>query len=235
MFLSWELLGTAWFILEGLYWVCLTLGGGLIAVSSMSTVDSDVDLDFDADGGLELDVDVDADTTEAAASSLASWFSVNFLVYFMGVFGLIGATLTGLSEQTPAVIAGAALAGGLLVGQAAHQMLRKLRSTSGDSTPQASDYVNKTARVTIELTKPKTGEVVVRVGRAERYVPAIARHADAAFVRGDAVGVVSYHGGIAEVVSQEEFEFLTSGHEEGREQKTINREINDDNDDVSTK
>lgn len=206
--LSWAaLLSSGWFLLEGLYWICLILGGGLIAVSSWSAVDADVDLDLD--GGADIDADVEANGADA--SSLASWFSVHFLVYFMGVFGLIGATMTKLSGQTPWVVVGAAVGGGFLVGQAAHQILRRLRASSGDSTPHANDYMNKIGRVTVDVAGPKTGEVVVRVGRSERYLPAVARHADATFVRGERVGVVGYQSGIAEVISTKEFEFLGIG------------------------
>ena len=53
------------------------------------------------------------------------------------------------------------------------------------------------------------GEVTLQVGRTARYVPAIARHEADAFSKGQQVGVVDYRDGVVEVVSREEFEFLT--------------------------
>ncbi len=135
----------------------------------------------------------------------------------MAVFGLIGVTLTHLTEQTTGVVLAGALAGGLVFGQGAHQLLRTLRRTSGDSTPQPEDYVDKPGRVTVSITPPQKGEVALQVGRAERFIPAISKRIDANFKPGDQVAVVAYRDGVAEVVSREEYEFLT-GHDGSRDQ-----------------
>ena len=77
------------------------------------------------------------------------------------------------------------------------------------SAPAAADYENKMARVTVSVGYQSQGEIVVRVRRSDRYVPAVAKRGDDSFAPGDQVGVVAYRDGVAEVVSQKEFEFLT--------------------------
>lgn len=211
--------------LAGVYWVCLIVGGGLVAISTIagSHADADVGLDADVDLGMDVDVDVDADVDVGAdvsadadvdaghvhVGSLATWFSIRFIVFFMAMFGAVGVTFTYLTDRTSGAVLAYAMVGGLLVGQGVHQLIRKLRRTSGDSTPKPADYVNKLARVTITVTRESKGEVALRVGRADRYIPALARHAHDTFSPDQQVGVVAYQDGVAEVVSRKEYEFLT--------------------------
>jgi membrane protein implicated in regulation of membrane protease activity len=204
------------------YWVSLILGGGLLLISCLSGGDADADVgaDFggdisvDADVGTDIDVDTDMSTDldggHGGATSLANWFSMQFVVFFMAICGVIGVTLTHLTGVGPRPTLGIAAIGGLFAGQGAHQVIRKLRRSSGNSTPQLTDYINKLGRVTMDVAHKGKGEVAVRVGRAERFVPAVSKREDAKFQRGDEVAVVDYSGGIATVVSREEFEFLTS-------------------------
>ena len=195
-----------------LYWICLIVGGGLLVISSLAGTDTDIGADVDVDIDLDVDADlaVDGDVTagHAHASSLTTWFSIQFLVFFMAVFGVVGVTMTHLSTQTGGVTLAAALVGGLIFGQGVHQLMGKLRRNSGDSTPKVEDYVNKIARVTIAVEPPKRGEIALRVGRAERYIPAIAKRQDQMFASGTLVGVVGYHEGVVEIVSREEYDFL---------------------------
>ena len=135
---------------------------------------------------------------------------MQFVVYFMAMFGLIGATFTHLTDTGAGVTLAVAAAGGIIAGQGVHQLLRKLRRTSGNSTTQLTDYVNKTARVTIDMTHQNTGEVALQVRGTERFLPAVSKREDAEFLRGDTVTVVEYQGGMARVVSREEFEFLSN-------------------------
>lgn len=188
--------------LTTLYWVCLIVGGGLIVISSVAG--GDADAGFDAD----LDVDLDVDTGYAHASALTSWFSIQFVVFFLAMFGVVGVTMTHLTQRTSGVVLTLAISAGLLVGQGVHQLLRKLRRSSGDSTPKVADYVNKLARVTITVANEKKGEIALRVGRSDRFIAALARHSDDTFSPDQQVGVVAYRDGVAEVVSREEFEFL---------------------------
>lgn len=190
--------------LTTLYWICLIVGGGLLLISSVAGGDADVGLDVDVD----VDIDVDVDANAAHASALASWFSIQFVVFFMAVFGMIGVVMTQLSTTSGSVTLAAALAGGLIVGQGVQQLMRQLRKRSGDSTPQPDDYVNKLGRVTIAVEPQKKGEIVMRVGRAERYIPAVSKRDGQSFRSGQQVGVVGYTEGVVEIVSREEYEFL---------------------------
>ncbi len=218
-------------LLTTIYWICLIVGGGLLLVSSVAGGHADADFgshlggdvsfdghvgaDFHAPGDLTADVHLPGDVSgdihahHPGATSLATWFSIQFLVFFMAMFGLIGATFTHLTDMGTIATLGVAVAGGVIVGQSVHQLLRKLRRSSGNSTTQLADYINRTARVTIDMTHHNTGEVALHVGATERFVPAVSKREDAMFSRGDAVAVVEYQGGVAQVVSQEEFEFLT--------------------------
>lgn len=195
--------------LTTLYWVCLIVGGGLLLISSVAGGDADAGFDADLDVDIDVDADVDVDTGHIHASALASWFSIQFAVFFLAMFGVVGVTMTHLTQRTSGVVLTIALSAGLLVGQGVHQLMRKLRRSSGDSTPQTDDYVNKLARVTITVANEKKGEIALRVGRSDRFIPALSRHSHDTFSADQQVGVVAYRDGVAEVVSRKEFEFLS--------------------------
>jgi len=205
--------------LTTVYWVCLILGGGLLLISSI--VGSGADTDIGGDASFDADINVDANVGapgdfggvghphHAGPSSLSSWLSMQFAVFFLAMFGLTGVAMTHLTDTAPGVTAACAVAGGMIVGQAAHQILRRLRLSSGDSTPQPADYVNKPARVTIPMSHQDKGEVVLRIGAGDRHIPAVAQRPEASFAIGDDVAVVRYDDGVAQVISKEEYEFLT--------------------------
>jgi len=193
--------------LTTIYWIALVVGGGLLLVSTFAGGESDVDLDADVDA----DLDLDTDTGHAHAGSLATWFSTQFIVFFMAMFGVVGVVLSYATDQSWPVTLAFASVGGVLIGQAAHQVLRAIRKSSGDSTPGEHDYVNKPARVTIPVTNGKAGQIMMRVGRSDRYVTAKARHETESFAQDEYVGVVAYRNGVAEVVSRKEYEFINEG------------------------
>ncbi|MCG8406661.1 MAG: hypothetical protein MI923_15810 [Phycisphaerales bacterium] len=208
--------------LIGLYWIGLIVGGGLLLISTLTGSDTGGDAEVDFDPDMEGDVDIEADTdmeTDAAvegesvhsaeeALSLANWFSIRFLIYFAAMFGFTGIVLTYMSETGPTTILIIALAGGLLVGQIAHQVFRYLMRSSSDSATKLKDYLNKPARVTIAIKPPDRGEVAIQIGDNERFVAAVARREDDTFDVGQPVGVVGFRAGTAVVVSQKEHEFL---------------------------
>ncbi|UCG33505.1 MAG: hypothetical protein JSU68_02505 [Phycisphaerales bacterium] len=223
------------------YWACLVLGGGLLVISALSGAHTHADMDvagahvdFDADvGGAEMDFDVDAGGVDADfdadvstdadltghadadvghVSGLASWFSIRFLIFFVAVFGAVGVVLTHLTGLGRGFVFGLALVGGVAVGECVHKLFLYLRRTSGDSAPRPQDYVNKLARVTIVIRPGKKGQISLQVRDARRFVPALARRSDAQFTQGCEVFVVAYRGGIAEVVSCEDYEQLRNKH-----------------------
>ncbi|MCH7721625.1 MAG: hypothetical protein IH988_11675 [Planctomycetes bacterium] len=219
--------------LSSVYVVCLIVGGGLIVVSTLFGGNADVDVeiggaavadvgvDINADVGVGADADIGADVDVGAGAvhgahvhapsglSLASWFSIQFVVYFLAVFGLVGTTLTRLSSAGSMTTLLWSVIGGLGIGQGVHQLLRYLRRTSGNSASNVGDYLNQPARVTIKIAPPQKGEVSVSVRGRTRFVPAVARRDDDLFESGDPVVVVAYRNGTAEVVSRKEYEFVT--------------------------
>jgi hypothetical protein len=221
--------------LTAVYWACLIAGGGLLVISTVlgSHADADIDAgdaldaihgahadaDFDADISADVHADVGADTdltahgahTDVAhggAAGLSTWFSIRFLIFAVAVFGALGVILTHLSQTKAELVLLIALAGGVAVGQVVHQLLRAVRRTSGDSTPQPRDYVSKLARVTIAINPPNKGQIALSVGNSRRYVAAVAQRPQVNFNVGDEVVVVAYRAGIAEVISRAEHEAL---------------------------
>ena len=187
---------------------------------------ADIHGDFDADISADVHADVGADTDLAthaghadaahgALTGLSTWFSIRFLIFAVAVFGALGVILTYLTGTGATLVLAIALAGGLAVGQLVHQLLRMVRRTSGDSTPQPWDYVNKLARVTIAINPPKKGQIALLVGQTRRYVAAVAHRSRADFNVGDEVVVVAYRAGIAEVISRAEHEALQPSNRGG--------------------
>jgi len=219
------LLADAAAVLSAIYWGGLIVGGGLLLVSLLggsehgaAAVDTGGDIDLSADADVDLgagqldhaDADLGhVDAGHAAVggmSALATWFSLRFLVFFIAVFGALGVILHHLSPLGTWTTFATALGGGLIVGQAVHHLFRYIRQTSGNSTPQPQDYVNRLARVTVRIDPPDIGEVALIVRGGERYVPAASIDPPRAFAVGDQVVVVAYRAGVAQVTAREEFE-----------------------------
>lgn len=214
--------------LTGIYWMALLVGGGLLLISLLSSFgDADVSEGLDADLGGDVDLDIGGDVDwESDVSgdvgdhvtaghtdpgSLTTWLSARFVIYFMASAGMVGVVLTHLSDISAGVTASVAVLAGLVIGQGAHHTFRLIVRTSGNSVVRQSDYVEQPARVTIAVGPNQKGEVALRVRGTERYVPAVSRRSDDQFAVGEAVAVVAYENGVAEVVSRDEFEFLSDG------------------------
>jgi hypothetical protein len=214
------------------YIVCLIVGGGLLLISTIfgghhhADVDVGLDVQTDVDVGMDVHTDVDVGVDAGAADgvgadghafdghaeghglALTDWFSISFVVYFVAVFGLIGTVLSYTSSLRSLVVLGVSVAGGAVAGQGAHQLLRYLRRTSGDSKVSGADYLEMPARVTIAVPAGGRGEVAAQVRGRERFVPALAKHPDVEFYVGDRVVIVGYVNGTAEIISRDEHDFL---------------------------
>jgi len=183
------------------------------------SADTDIDAGLDTDLGGDFGVDASADVHgldgagHAGAMGLASWLSVRFVIYFMAAFGVVGTVLTHLSDTSELFVLLWALVSGLTVGQGVHQLFRRIRKTSGNSALTRRDFLGKVGRVTIAIRAKRKGEIALSVGSGERYVPAAAKHDDHSYETGERVAVIGYTGGIAEVISQKEFEFLNDSQE----------------------
>jgi hypothetical protein len=185
----------------------------------MGDAGMDLGADASADVGADVDADVGHDLQMGHAAphgvSLATWFSLQFLIYFLAAFGLIGTTLTYASSVTSRLVMLIALVGGAVVGQVAHQSIRALKRSGVGSDPSKDDYLNRIARVTIAIAPPRRGEVAVATRTGERYVPAASKRSDDAFAQGDRVVVTGFNNGVAEVVSRREYEFVTDAQPGG--------------------
>jgi hypothetical protein len=205
------------------YLICLVVGGGLLIISTVFGGDQDLGvdggdavggMDLEVDGDLDLDLDGDAPMDGVTAGhgpsvfALSNWFSLSFVVYFAAVFGLFGTLLTWLSPMGPVLILLVAGVAGVAMGQAVHQLLRYLKRSSGNSSTQIGDYINRPARVTVAIRPPARGEVAVAVRGHERFLAAATRRDDDHFEVGDRVVITGYASGTAMVVSQAEHEFL---------------------------
>ena len=192
-------------------------------------VDVDMDMDVGIDGGLDggfdggvdggLDVDTDAvghdhDLGGAdhhhEALALSTWFSISFLVYFAASFGLTGTVLTHMTEIAPLVVLITSVIAGLAIGQGVHQTIRALKRSGGNSQISIEDFVGQPGRVTVAIKSPSRGEVGVRIGNREHFIPAVAQREDDSFQRGVAVAIVEYSGGLAVVVSRKEHDFINN-------------------------
>lgn len=204
-------------LLQGLYVISLIVGGGLLAISAVFGGDAEADVDIDAGAEIDADVDLDGelDTGGAGPLDLSSWFSMRFLIYFAAAFGLVGTALTWMSDASSTWVLASALIGGTLVGQIAHQLFRYLVRSSSNSATKTKDYINKTARVTVAIRPSARGEVAIRIGDRERFVPARARRDEDAFDTGATVGVVAFENGTARVVSKNEYEFTSKTRKGG--------------------
>lgn len=188
------------------------------------------DVDVDAASGVDLDTDAgdidvgdvqagDLDHAAAAhdlvhaheASSplaLSDWFSMRFVVYFAATFGFVGTVLTYVTDMSSGWTLAVALVGGIAIGQGVHQLIRALGRSGANSAVRTHDFVNQPARVTVAVRPPARGEVGVHIGNREMFVPAVAKRSDDSFDIGAQVVITAYTGGMAQVVSREEYEFV---------------------------
>ncbi len=197
---------------ETAYIASLIIGGGLMFVSTFLGSDADADIEFgDVDADFDLDVDADADIPhDPSAMSLAAWFSMQFVVYFLAAFGLIGVVLTYMSDASTMFVAIVAIIVGIAVGQTAHHTFRYLKQSGSDSAPTTADFHARPARVTMMVQPSQRGEVAVMVRGRERFVPARPKHPDQSFNVGDAVVIVCYEAGTADIISKEEHDFVAN-------------------------
>jgi len=201
------------------YIIALIVGGGLLTVTIVfgdhtttdvhAEVPGHVGMDASAGGTLHHGVDTSAHSTGGHGLALSSWFSFQFVVYFLAVFGLLGVTLTFVARLQPGTVLTAAIIGGVVIGQFVHQSLRVLKRTGVGSDLTRADFINHSARVTIAIEPARRGEVAIPSRTGERFLAAVAQRGDERFKLGDSVVVVAFTNGVAEVVSKQEYEFIS--------------------------
>ncbi len=157
-----------------LYLFALIVGGVLLGASILlggdhgdADADADVDVDADADVDAHADVHVDHShgSMDVGGHGTADFFlwtfrSIRFWTFFLAFFGLTGLALTWLGLiESPLVGLALSLGMGGVTGLAAAAVLRRLSSDESGSVASANDYVGKTARVVVPVTKGGVGKV----------------------------------------------------------------------------
>jgi len=163
-----------------LYLFALIVGGVLLGASILlgGDHDGDADFDLDGDGDLDLDGDADADFGEGGDAAAHGDFdvhgapgflwsafkSVRFWTFFLAFFGLTGLTLDGLGlVGTWPLTLLAAVGMGLASGMGAVAIIRSLASDDSGAVASESDYLGKTARVLVPVTREGVGKVRVQI------------------------------------------------------------------------
>lgn len=214
-----------------IYIVSLIVGGGLLLISTIFSGSSGHDAALDTGGALDGGSgghfdgagsigdghggsahgghDMHPAAGRGHGLSLGTWFSFQFLVYFLAAFGLVGTTLHYGGAMSITGVLGTAVAAGLVIGQGAHHVIRLLKRTSRGSEVSADDFLHKLGRVTVAIAPPRQGEIVISLHSGERYVNATAARGDDSFRVGEQVVVTAFRNGVAEVISKKEHEFVS--------------------------
>lgn len=206
-------------VLIAVYIISLIVGGGLLLLSLLvggngnadvhADVSSDLDMAGHTPGDLDHPVGGDHSIEGGHGISLASWFSIQFVVYSLAIFGLIGTTMAFVAKADPRTVLAFAVLGGVLIGQLVHQALRALKRSGGGSDLTAEDFLKQPARVTIAIEPLRRGEIAVATRTGERFLAAVSRRSDDRFKVGDRVVVVGLSNGVAEVLSKTEYDFVS--------------------------
>jgi len=156
------------------YLIALIVGGSLVAVSLIFggdhdyDVDADVDADFDADADADADADGGHDAAHGVSGfdALHGWLpiaSMRFWTFFLAFFGLTGTVLSAgklLGGIATAVVAGVI---GYICGASITSAVRKLHKQVVDSTLGEADYVGATAKVSLPVSKDRTGKIRMNI------------------------------------------------------------------------
>ena len=131
-----------------LYLFALIVGGALLVFSLVGGSDHS-DADLGHDGG----------------HSPAQWLSIRTLMYFLFVFGGVGAVLTKTwPPATAPIVLGIATLAGASIGAAVSAAFAYLRRTDSGYRDSDDSFVGLTARVTVPLAAGRPGKVLVRRG-----------------------------------------------------------------------
>lgn len=181
--------------------------------------DFDKDLDFDADADFDADVDADADAdvdkdldvgraADAGAGNVDFlWMlkSFRFWTFFLTFFGATGTVLgvlpTGLGPLSGSI---GQLAAAILMGTGAgYGIAKAIRSLSSDdsgATAQGRDFVGKSVKVLVPVTKNEPGQIRVQVKGSTVDLIAYTE-GDLDFSKNDEALIIGMDGSRARIVS----------------------------------
>jgi hypothetical protein len=143
-----------------LYVFSLIVGGGLLLFSLFG-------------GGEEADGDLSGGA-DADAPNPVQWLSLRSLMYFLFVFGGIGAVLSKAWPSAAApLVAALSVAGGLGVGAAVSAAFNYLRRTDSGMRGGDETFIGLSGRVTLPFGEGGLGKILVT--RADRTFELMAR------------------------------------------------------------
>ena len=121
----------------------------------------------------------EADLSHDGGHSPAQWLSIRTLMYFLFVFGGVGAILSRTwPPATAPVVFGIAALAGAGIGAAVSAAFGYLRRTDSGYRDSDDSFVGLTARVSVPLAPDRSGKILVK--RGERTFDLLARPYDRA-------------------------------------------------------
>lgn len=149
-----------------LYLFALIVGGGLLLFSLLGGSDHHAG---DVGHG-----DLDHGHGDAGAGK---WLSLRTLIYFLFVFGGVGAILTkSWSPAMMPVILALSIGAGAIVGVGASAAFAYLRRTDSGYRDSDESFIGRSARVTLPIGEGGAGKIMV--GRGDRTFELLARPYD---------------------------------------------------------
>lgn len=168
------------------YWFTLGLGGVLLLASIVLGGDGETDgelaVDGDVDADLAIEGDVDGvdhggeidmgqqglasahgDAHGSLGGFIAGFLSLRFWTFALAFFGLTGTVLGGLALAGPTATLITASVMGLVVGRGAVAVFNALRTSESSMAATHTDYVGKSARVTLGFGPGELGKVRVQM------------------------------------------------------------------------
>jgi hypothetical protein len=136
----------------------LVLGGVLLGTSLLLGGHDDADADVDSADGA---ADHHGHLGDVGGDLLLWMFrSVRFWTFFLAFFGLTGVILDGLGVVASRFVSLVlALGVGLLAGGGATALIRVLSVDQTGAAPESQDYVGKSVRVVVPVSREGTGQV----------------------------------------------------------------------------
>lgn len=168
-----------------------TIAGGAVVGASLLGGDKSTG-DVDSSGGKDL-----AYTHGDSGGVLLLFLSLRFWSFFLAFFGLTGLVLDGFGLLPSVITLVIALGAGLIAGLGVSWSVRALASTSSNSAVSVADYVGKSAKVLVPVSKASAGKI--RLQLKGNTVDLLAFTDEEALSTGEEVLVVEVDGTRARV------------------------------------
>lgn len=148
------------------YIVCAVLGGGLAVLSAFFGGDADADADLDASG--------DADAGHGAeAGTWLPFLSIQFWIFALAVFGIVGTTLRLALGTTLFMELAAAVPTALLTGAGVSWTIRSLRQSQISSSLDERAWLGCEGVVLFPISAKQQGKIRVVMHEREHELLAL--------------------------------------------------------------